>query len=145
MRLEEYSHRLKSHSPTIAFSTEHDEMIVCREQLKSAKKLLQNIIEPKEFSTIVVIQRLRDLARVLDQLKLQEECLMVGDCAIQLAQALGSRAAKFQMVTAQTITHIASLDVYKSRMRPLLIQAISLCEAAMIEDESDSASVYDVR
>ena len=146
MRLEEYSQHLKSDSPTIAFSTEHGKMIVCRKQanevedlLKSAKELLQNMIEAKNVSTIEAIHRLRDLAKVLNQLKLQEECPVVGDCAIKLAQALGLRGVKFQMVTAQTIALIAGLDVYKSRMRPLFIQAISLCEATMIEDESDSA------
>ena len=148
MRLEEYTQHLKSDSPTIAFSTEHGKMIVCRKQaneiedlLKSAKQLLQDMIEAKNVSTIEAIHRLRDLAQVLNQLKLQEECLVVGDCAIKLAQALGLRAVKFQVVTAQTIILIAGLDVYKSRMRPLFIQAISLCEATMIEDESDSARI----
>ena len=146
MRLEEYSEHLKSDSPTIEFSTEHGKTIVCRKQaheiedlLKSAKELLQNMVEAENVPTIEAIHRLRDLATVLDQLKLQEECLVVGDCAIKLAQALGLRSVKFQMVTAQTITLIAALDVYKSQMRPLFIQAISICEASVIEDESDSA------
>ena len=148
MRLEEYSEHLKSDSPTIEFSTEHGKTIVCRKQaheiedlLKSARELLQNMVEAKNVSTIGAIHRLRDLATVLDQLKLREECLVVGDCAIKLAQALGLRDVTFQGVTAQTITLIAGLDVYKSRMRPLFIQAISICEASVIEDESDSAKM----
>jgi len=99
------------------------------------------MIEEKDVPTIEAIHRLRDLAIVLDQLKLQDECLVVGNCAMQLAQALGLRAVEFQKVATQTISLIARLDAYKSRMCPLFIQAISICEIFAIEDGSDSAKV----
>ena len=146
MRLEEYSQLLKSDSPTIEFSTKHGKMIVCwkqademEEQLQEAKDLLQAMIEARDVPTIEVIHRLCDLATVLDQFKLQEECLVIGDCAIKLAQALGLRALEFQKEQAQTIALIAGLDAYESRARHLFIQAISVCEAFAIEDGSDSA------
>ena len=123
-------------------------MIVCRKQankledlLKAAKELLQDMIEAKNVPIIEAIHRLRDLARVLDRLKLQEECLVVGDCAINLAQALGLRAREFQWELAWTISFIAGLDAYELRMRPLFIQAISICEASVIEDESNFAKM----
>lgn len=139
MRLEEYSQQLKSDSSTIGFTTEHGKVIVCQNQateieeyLQAAKELLQDMIEAKDVPTIEAIHRLRDLAEVLDQLKLQQECLVVGDCAIKLAQALGLRAVEFQKVSAETISLIAGLNVYKPRTRPLFIQAIAICEASVI-------------
>ena len=145
MRLDEYSQCLKSDSPTIELSTVHGKTIVCSQKmeglLERAKGLLQNIIEAKNVPTIGAVHQLRDLARVLDQLKLREECLMVGDCAIKLTQALGLRHVEFQRVSVPIITVIASLNAYESRMRPLFIQAISVCEAAVIEDGSSSAKM----
>jgi len=148
MRLEEYSQLLKSDSPTIEFSTKHGKTIVCRKhademeaQLQQAKDLLQAMIEAKDVPTIEVIHRLCDLATVFDQFKLQEECLVIGDCAIKLAQALGLRALEFQKEQAQTIALIAGLDAYESRARPLFIQAIPICEAFAIEDGSESAKI----
>jgi len=153
MRLEEYSQRLKSDSPTIDFSAKHGKMIVCRKQtneienhLETAKELLQVMIEAKDVPTIEAIHRLRDLATVLDQLKLQDECLVVGNCAMQLAQALGLRAVEFQKVAAQIIFRITRLDVYKSRMCPLFIQAISTCVpqvTAMSYDQPVQQTSYD--
>ena len=148
MRIDEYSHLLKSDSPTIKFFTKNGKTIVCakqadkmEKQLEQAKDLLQAMIDAKDVPTLEVIHRLRDLATVLDQLRLQEECLVVGDCAIKLARALGSRAVEFHKEQAQTITLIAGLDVYKSRARPLFIQAISVCEAIVVEDGSDAAKL----
>ena len=112
-----------------------------KEQLKQAKDLLQAMIEAKDVPTIEVIHRLCDLANVLDDLKLQGECLVVGDCAMKLARALGSRAVEFQKEEAQTILLIAHLDVYKSRACPLFIQAISICDAFVVIDGSDIAKV----
>ena len=93
MRLEEYSQLLKSDSPTIEFPTKNGKTIMCqkqvddmKEQLEQARDLLQAMIEAKDVPTIEVIHRLCDLAKyVLDDLKLQEECLVVGDCAMKLA------------------------------------------------------------
>jgi len=148
MRLEEYSQHLESDSPTIEFFTKHGSIVVCRKEankiedlLNSAKELLQNMIEAKNVPTIEAIHRLRDLATVLDQLKLQDECMVVGNCAIKLAQALGLRAEEFQWELAQTMTLIAILGAYESRMRPLFIQAISICEASVIEDGSALAKM----
>ena len=78
---------------------------------------------------------------MLDDLKLQEECLVVGDCAMKLARAFGSRDVEFQKEEAQTILLIARLDVYKSRACPLFIQAISICDAFVMMDGSDIAKV----
>jgi tetratricopeptide (TPR) repeat protein len=148
MRLEEYTQILKTDSPSIEFFTKNGKTIVCRKQademeepLKQAKNLLQAMVESGDVPTIEAIHRLCDLATVFDQLKLQEECIVVGDCAIKLAQALGLRALEFQKEQAQTIAHIAGLDVYKSRACPLFIQAISICEAFVIEDGSNSAKM----
>ena len=112
-----------------------------KEQLKQAKDLLQAMIEAKDVPTIEVIHRLCDIANVLDDLKLQEECLVVGDYAMKLARALGSRAVEFQKEAAQTILLIARLNVYKSRACPLFIQAISICDAFVVMDGSDIAKV----
>ena len=149
MRLEEYSHLLKSDSPTIEFPTKNGKTIMCqkqvddmKEQLEQARDLLQAMIEAKDVPTIEVIHRLCDLATVLDELEFQEECLVVGDCAINLARAFGSRAAEFQKEEALTILVIAELNVYKSRACPLFIQAISICDAFVIMDDgSDVAKV----
>ena len=148
MRLEEYSQLLKSDSPTIEFSTKNGKTIMCwkqvddmKAQLEEAKDLLQAMIDAKDVPTIEVIHRLCDLAMVLDDLKFQEECLVVGDCAINLARAFGTRTVEFQKEEAQTILVIADLNVYKSRACPLFIQAISICDVFVIMDGSDIAKV----
>jgi tetratricopeptide (TPR) repeat protein len=148
MRIEEYTQFLKTDSPSIEFFTKNGKTIVCRkqademeEQLKQAEDLLQAMVESRDVPTIEAIHRLCDLATVLDGLELQEECIMVGGCAMKLAQALGLRALEFQKEQAQTIAHIAGLGVYQSRACPLFIQAISICEAFVIEDGSRSAKM----
>src|SRR5260370_41711885 len=77
MRLEEYSQLLESDSPTIEFFTKNGKTIVCRQQvvemekqLRQAKDLLQAMIDSKDVPTIEAIHRLRDLAKLLDQLNL---------------------------------------------------------------------------
>src|SRR5258708_26414621 len=99
------------------------------------------MIDSKDIPTIEAIHCLYDLSMVVDQLKLHEECVVVGDCAINLAQALGSRGLEFQKVEAETIALIAGLDVYKSRACPLFTQAISICEAFVIQDGSYTAKM----
>jgi hypothetical protein len=148
MRLKEYTQFLKTNSPNIEFSTKNGKMIVCwkqademEEQLKQAEHLLQAMVESRDVLTIEAIHQLCDLAAVLDQLKLQEECIVVGDCAMKLAQALGLQALEFQKEQAQTIARIAQLDVYQSQACPLFIQAISVCEAFVIEDGLNSAKM----
>jgi len=148
MRLEEYSELLKLDSSTIEFFTEHGKTIPCQKQvgnmkkeLKEAQDLLQAMIEAKDVPTIEVIHRLCGLAKVLDHLKLQKECLVVGDYAIKLARAFSSRAAEFHNEEVQIIFLIAHLNVYKSRACSLFIQAISICDAFVMMDGSDSAKV----
>ena len=148
MRLEKYSQLLESDSPTIEFSTENGKTILCQKQVNEMKKqleqaegLLQAMVEAKDVPTIEVIHRLRDLAKVLDHLKFQEECLVVGDCAIKLARAFGSRAVEFQIEEVQTILVIARLNVYKSQACPLFIQAIAICDAFAMMDGSDLAKL----
>ena len=148
MRLEEYSQLLESDSPTIDFLTKNGKTISCKKQVDEVKKqlaqardLLQAMIDAKDVPTIEAIHRLCDLAKVLDHLTFQEECLVVGDCAIKLARAFGSRAVEFQKEEAQTILLIAGLNVYKSRACPLFIQAISICDAFAIMDGSDFAKL----
>jgi tetratricopeptide (TPR) repeat protein len=148
MRLREYTQFLKSDSPSIKFVTKNGKTIVCRkqademeEQLKQAEDLLQAMVESRDVPTIEAIHPLCNLATVLDQLKLRGECIVVGDCAMNLAQALGSRALAFHAEQAQTIACIAGLGVYQSRACPLFIQAISICEAFVIKDGSQSAKL----
>jgi hypothetical protein len=148
MRLEEYTQILKTDSPSIEFFTRNGKRIVCRkqadkmeEQLKQANDLLQAMVESREVPTIEAIHRLCDLATVLDELMLQEECIVVGGCAMNLAQALGVRGLEFQKEQAQTIAHIAGLGVYKSQACPLFTQAISVCEAFVAEDSSNIAKL----
>jgi hypothetical protein len=148
MKLEEYTQILKTDSPSIEFFTKNGKTIVCRKQadgmekqLKQAEDLLRAMVESRDVPTLKAIHRLCDLATVLDQLKLQEECIVVGDCAMKLAQALGLRALEFQTGQAQTIARIARLGIYKLRACPLFIQAISVCEAFAIEDGSHSAKM----
>ena len=94
MCLEEFSQLLNSDSPSIEFSTENGQVHGMKEQLKQAKDLLQAMIEAKDVPTIEVIHRLCDPANVLDDLELQEECLVVGDAhsvrqgAVSLHRAL---------------------------------------------------------
>lgn len=148
MCLEEYSQILNSDSPTIKFFTKNGKTIVCRKQademevlLEEAKELLQDMVEAKDVPTIKAIHRLRILAGVLDRLGLPEECILVGDCAINLARAFGSRAVEFQKEQAQTISLIAGLGGYRSQACPLFAQAISVCDAFVMEDGSDSAKL----
>jgi hypothetical protein len=85
MRQEAYSQILKSDSPTIEFFTENGKTILCRRQadkikelLEEAKGLLQAMVKEKDVPTIEAIHRLCNLATVLDQLELREECLVLG-------------------------------------------------------------------
>ena len=44
------------------------------EYLDQAENLLQNVVQSCNISTLVVLHHLRDLAEVLDNLKLYDEC-----------------------------------------------------------------------
>ena len=96
LRLEEYRTLLASDSDTIELSTENGKTVICRQQanemekyLDQAEILLQDVVQSRDISTLIVLHHLRDLAEVLDNLKLYDECRLTGNCALDLAEALG--------------------------------------------------------
>ena len=135
LRLEEYRSLLASDSDMIELSTEHGKTLICRNQagemeeyLDQAEILLRDVVQSRDISTIVVLHHLRDLAEVLDSLKLYDECHLTGNCALDLAEALGRRSLEFRNEQAETLALIARLSVYQPRARTLFIQAVSICE-----------------
>jgi len=145
LRLEEYRTLLASDSDTIELSTENGKTVICRKQanemeeyLDQAEILLQNVIQSRDISTLVVLYNLRDLAEVLDNLKLYDECRLTGNCALDLAEALGRRSLKFRHEQAETLALVAGLSVYQPRARTLFIQAVSICEEVVENDASHS-------
>jgi tetratricopeptide (TPR) repeat protein len=148
LRLEEYRTLLVSDSDTIELSTENGKTVICRKQAKEmeqfldrAETLLQDIVQSHEISTLVVLHRLRDLASVLDSLKLYDECRLTGNCALDLAEALGRRSLEFRHEQAETLALIAGLSVYQPRARTLFIQAVSVCEEMATNDASHSNKI----
>ena len=145
LRLEEYRTLLASDSDTIELSTENGKTVICRKQanemeeyLDEAEELLQDVVQSRDISTIVVLYNLRDLAEVLDDLKLYDECRLTGNCALDLAEALGRRSLEFRNEQAETLALVAGLSVYQPRARTLFIQAISVCEEVVANDSSHS-------
>jgi len=145
LRLEEYRTLLASDSDTIELPTENGKTVICRKQanemeeyLDEAEKLLRDIVQSRDISTLVVLHNLRDLAWVLDDLKLYDECRLTGNCALDLAEALGRRSLEFRQEQAETLSLIAGLSVYQPRARTLFIQAISICEEVVANDASHS-------
>ena len=145
LRLEEYHTLLASDSDTIELSTENGKTIVCRkrademgEYLDQAKILLRDVVQSRDISTLVVLHHLRDLAKVLDNLKLYDECRLTGNCALDLAEALGRWSLEFRQEQAETLALIAGLSVYQSRARTLSIQAVSICEEVVAHNTSHS-------
>ena len=145
LRLEEYRTLLASDSDTIELSTENGKTVICRNQaneieeyLDWAEILLQNVVQSRDISTLVVLYHLRDLAEVLDNLKLYDECRLTGNCALDLAEALGRRSLKFRQEQAETLALVARLSVYQPRARTLFIQAVSICEEVVANDPSHS-------
>ena len=92
-----------------------------------AEILLQDVTQSHDVSELVVLQRLRDVSEVLDNLKLYDECRLMGNCALGLAKALGRRSIEFRYEKAETLAFIARLSVYSPHPRTL-IQALSICE-----------------
>src|SRR5258706_739354 len=124
LRLEEYRTLLASDSDTIELSTENGKTVICRKQAKEideyldqAEILLQDVLQSRDISTLVVLHHLRDLAEVLDNLTLYDECRLTGNCAIDLAEALGRRSLEFRQEQAETLAIIAGLSVYELRAR----------------------------
>ena len=145
LRLEEYRTLLASDSDTIEFSTENGKTIICQKQanemgeyLDRAEKLLWDVIQSDDIPTLVVLHLLRDLSCVLDRLKLYDECLLTGNCAIDFAEALGQRSPEFGHEQAETLALIAGLHVYKPRASTLFTQAISVLEEVVAKDASHS-------
>ena len=145
LRLEEYRTLLESDSDTVELSTENGKTVICRKQAKEmeefldqAETLLQDVVQSRDLSTIVVLHHLRDLSEVLDSLKLYDECYLTGNCALALAEALGRRSLEFRNEQAETLALIAGLSVYQPRSRTLFIQAVSICEEVVANDASHS-------
>jgi len=145
LRLEEYRTLLASDSDTIELSTENGKTIICRKQanemeeyLDEAEELLRDIVQSRDISMLVVLHNLCDLAWVLDDLKLYDECRLTGNCALDLAEALGRRSLEFRHEQAETLALIAGLSVYQPRARTLFIQAVSICEEVVGNNVSHS-------
>ena len=145
LRLEEYRTLLASDSDTIELSTENGKTVICRKQanemeayLDQAEILLRDVVQSRDISTLVVLYHLRDLAKVLDNLKLYDECRLTGDCALDLAEALGRRSLEFRQEQATTLALVAGLSVYQPRARTLFIQAVSICEEVVANNASYS-------
>ena len=145
LRLEEYRTLLGSDSDTIELSTENGKTVICRKQAKEmeeflnqAETLLQDVVQSRDLSTLVILHHLRDLSEVLDCLKLYDECRLTGDCALDLAEALGRRSFEFKHEQAETLALIAGLSVYRRRARTLFIQAVFICEEVVAKNASHS-------
>ena len=145
LRLEEYNTLLASDSDTIELSTENGKTIICQKQanemedyLDQAEILLRDVVQSGDISSLVVLHCLCDVAQVLDNLKLYDECRLIGGCALKLAEALGRRSLEFRQDQARTLERIAGLSVYQPHARTLFIQAISICEELVANDASHS-------
>ena len=145
LRLEEYRTLLASESDTIELSTENGKTVICRTQAKEmeefldqAEILLENVVQSRDMSTLVVLHHLRDLSEVLDKLKLYDECRLTGNCTLDLAEALGRRSLEFRQDQAETVALIARLRVYQPRARTLFIQAVSIGEEVVENNPSQS-------
>ena len=148
LRLEEYRTLLASDSNTIELSTENGKTVICRTQAKEMEEfldqagiLLENVAQSRDMSTLVVLHHLRDLSRVLDNLKLYDECRLTGNCALDLAEALGRRSVGFRQEQAETIALIARLHVYQPRARTLFIHAVSIGEEVVENNPSHSNKI----
>ncbi len=145
LRLEEYRTLLASDSDMMQLSTENGKIVICRKQAKDmegflgqAEILLRDVIQSRDISTLVVLHHLRDLAAVLDNLKLYDECRLTGNCALDLAEALCQQSLDFRQEQVDTLAIIAGLSVYEPRARTLFIQAVSICEDLVANHASHS-------
>ena len=145
LRLEEYRTLLASDSDTIELPTENGKTVLCRKQanemedyLDEAEELLRDIVQSRDISTLVVLHNLRDLTKVLDNLKLYDECRLTGNCALDLAEALGRRSLEFRHEQADTLALVAGLSVYQPRARTLFTHAVSICEEVVENNASHS-------
>ena len=148
LRLEEYRALLASDSDTIELSTENGKTVVCwrqakemEEYLDQAEKLLRDVVQSRDISSLIVLHHLRNLANVLDKLKLYDECHLTGNCALDLAGALVRQSFEFRQEQAETLALIAGLTVYQPHARTLFIQAVSTCEEAVANNASHSNKI----
>ena len=148
LRLREYRTLFASDSDIFQLSTENGKTVICRKQAKEmeeyldrAEILLRDVIQSRDISTLVVLYHLRDLAEVLDSLKLYDECRLTGNCALDLAEALGRQSLDFRKEQAETLALIAGLSVYEPRARTLFLQAISICEEVVENHASHSNKI----
>ena len=140
--LDEYRTLLASDSDMIELPTENGKTIICRKQanemeeyLDEAEKLLRDAAQSCDVSVLVV---LRDLAAVLDDLKLNDECRLAGDLALDFAQVLGRQSPEFRQKQAETVAHIAGLSAYQSHARTLFTLAVSISEEVVANNSSHS-------
>ena len=142
LRLDEYRTMLASNSDTTEFATENGRTVISRKQdLEWAKILLQGAIQSRETDALVVLYRLRDLSKVLDNLKLYDECRLAGDMALKLAEALRRQSIEFRNEQAETLAVIAELSVYQTCARTLFIHAVSTLKDVVKCDASDSNKI----
>ena len=87
---------------------------MCQKQVADIEKHLKQAKESsagaKDIPTIEVIHRLCDLAKVLDHLKSQEECLVASDCAIRRAVEFQRRGADNLARRQRKYIHITSVS-----------------------------------
>jgi tetratricopeptide (TPR) repeat protein len=148
LRLDEYRVLLDSKLEDIELHTVNGKTILCQKQanemkeyLDQAEMLLQDTVESRDISAIVVLHRLRGLAEVLDNLKLYEECRLTGNCALDLSEALAQRSVAFRHDQAETLALIAGLSVYQPQARTLFTRAISIYKEVVTEDTSCSTKM----
>ena len=111
------------------------------EYLDRAETLLRDVVQSRDISTLVVLHHLRDLAELLDNLKLYDECRLTGNCALDLAEALGRRSLEFRHEQSETLALIAGLSVYKPRACTLFLQAVSIGEEVVANNPSHSNKI----
>ena len=108
-RLEEDRNLLASYLDIIRLATENGKTDFPQASYKMEQFLdwpkisLQDVAQSRDVSELVVLPRLRDLVEVLDNLKLYDECRLMGNCALGLAEALGRRSIEFRYEKAETL------------------------------------------
>ena len=106
--------------------------------LDQAETLLHDVTRSHNTSAIVTLHRLRDLAEVLDNLELYNECRLAGNSALDLVGALGRWSLEFKQEQADTLALIAGLSAYQPTARTFFIQAVTICQEMVEYDTSYS-------
>jgi tetratricopeptide (TPR) repeat protein len=106
--------------------------------LDQAETLLRDVTRSHSTSMIVALHRLRDLAEVLDNLELYDECRLAGNCALDLVRALGQWSLEFKQEQADTLALIAGLSAYQPSARTFFIEAVTIYQGMVAEDTSYS-------